>query len=804
MKYVEGTSLAKHPRGDARSEVAGLVDVVRAVHYAHQHGVLHRDLKPSNVLVDPRGTRFVTDFGLAKRLSDTDRSLTDPGQVLGTPRYMAPEQAAGRKDLTVSADVYSLGVILYERLTGRTPFTGDNVLTLLRQARESEPPRPSTILPGMDRDLETVVLKCLDKEPSRRYASAEALADDLDRWLKGEPIQARPVGQAERLALWCRRNPVVSGLTAAVAASLLIGIVVSTYFAVQASRRAIAESRERALRSRRRKEHGGTPRAALRTPSTPIGRAASRRAPRLGRSGNSPGSATRASASDSWTRPPAIRLRAEQLRTRSEPALIAAIGLDPEKRVHGSRLLAERVFDSTLNLKQKCDIALLALELEDWPGIASEKYSKIIIEALAEEQVEQTRQAWERHVWEFFPRLDQSVAIPLLDAVVVRDPDPPYGQLLKIDSLGDTSSVQGKTRRFCGQAIRVLDALHHRFSFLSDFPPGALVTYLEKPLLRQGPDTAARIIFEVLADNAKAGFREELARALIRVVEGVDPTNAAHLLEDLLSLTPDDQNSVTTFSESILTVADRMQPNEAALTHAKLARLFTVKIDKGNTKEGVSWIWPILGSLRKRNHQAVVVKTWSPVIRAVSLRIEKEIDPALLGEFAVGFGPMVDLMGVDESARTCGAVAEKLAAAFDKPISYNAEDSLFVGLAAMAIRLPADRAVPITRMLAVRAKQIDERHKREGQRFIWRSRSMMGGSSGLSDRFYSFAGSLDSRDSARAAYSRGKHRARDGCQSALVVGGGPGKDGKEHGPCRVDCNLRPLREGNGRTRVRAE
>ena len=131
MKLVEGTSLAGRPLASARDEAAAMVTVARAVQHAHQHGILHRDLKPSNVLVDARGVRLVTDFGLAKRLSDLDGSLTESGQLLGTPRYMAPEQAAGRKDLTVTADVYSLGVILYERLTGRTPFLADNVVSLL-------------------------------------------------------------------------------------------------------------------------------------------------------------------------------------------------------------------------------------------------------------------------------------------------------------------------------------------------------------------------------------------------------------------------------------------------------------------------------------------------------------------------------------------------------------------------------------------------------------------------------------------------------------------------------------------------
>jgi tRNA A-37 threonylcarbamoyl transferase component Bud32 len=236
MRFIEGPALARQPLGDLRTEVRLIATVAKAVHYAHQHGILHRDLKPSNILVAD-GVPFVTDFGLAKRLGSPG-DLTGTGETPGTPRYMAPEQAAGRKDLTVAADVYGLGVVLYERLTGATPFRGDDLLDVLRQVREAVPPRPALVRPGLGRDLETVCLKCLEKEPAKRYPSAEALADDLERWLRGEPILARPVGSLGRLRRWCRRNPAVAGLVGTVALALLAGTVTSTFFAVQADRRA--------------------------------------------------------------------------------------------------------------------------------------------------------------------------------------------------------------------------------------------------------------------------------------------------------------------------------------------------------------------------------------------------------------------------------------------------------------------------------------------------------------------------------------------------------------------------------------
>jgi WD40 repeat protein/tRNA A-37 threonylcarbamoyl transferase component Bud32 len=237
MRYIKGTSLRCRPRSDVRQEAALVATVARAVYHAHVRGILHRDLKPANILMDTAGTPFVVDFGLAKRV-DVERSLTESGALVGTPRYMAPEQAAGRKDLTIAADVYSLGVVLYERLTGQTPFTGETVTEILRQVRETEPPRPSSITPGLNRDLETVCLKCLEKDPAKRYESAEALANDLERWLRGEPIQARPVGQAERLWRWCLRNPAIATAVVSIILTLLCSTSVTTYFALEASRRA--------------------------------------------------------------------------------------------------------------------------------------------------------------------------------------------------------------------------------------------------------------------------------------------------------------------------------------------------------------------------------------------------------------------------------------------------------------------------------------------------------------------------------------------------------------------------------------
>jgi WD40 repeat protein/serine/threonine protein kinase len=319
MKLMEGGSLAERlqpPRSAdassartpgaatrgrgvrAPSAVARLVaTVARAVHHAHQRGILHRDLKPGNILLDAAGEPHVTDFGLAKRLAPSpggegrgegeSAQLTLSGAILGTPAYMSPEAASGKaRQLTTASDIYSLGAILYELLAGRPPFAGDSAVEVLRKVVEEEPVPPSrsadtssarsstgpladegsALHPSVDCDLEIICLKCLEKYPARRYSSAASLADDLERFLRHEPIRARPSTTRERFVKWARRNPVRAGFGAALVLVTLIGVAGIVWQWHRADVRA-EESQDRLLRihvlNAQQRLESGDPMAAL-------------------------------------------------------------------------------------------------------------------------------------------------------------------------------------------------------------------------------------------------------------------------------------------------------------------------------------------------------------------------------------------------------------------------------------------------------------------------------------------------------------------------------------------------------------
>ncbi len=210
MKVIDGVSLAQRLAAGAispRQAAALMLKIARAVQHAHQRGIIHRDLKPGNVLLDEQGEPWLTDFGVAKWL-DADSGLTLTRSLIGTPDYMSPEQAAGRSgEISTAADVWALGVMLYQMFTGRLPFPGESHPEILRHVAEREPPTPRTVIPRLDRDLDTLCLRCLEKDPARRLASAGELADELKRWLDGQPILARRITVRERIGKWTRRHP---------------------------------------------------------------------------------------------------------------------------------------------------------------------------------------------------------------------------------------------------------------------------------------------------------------------------------------------------------------------------------------------------------------------------------------------------------------------------------------------------------------------------------------------------------------------------------------------------------------------
>jgi len=230
MKLIEGEPLDKvseSGRTSPRQAAEIIARLARTLHYAHERGVLHRDIKPGNILIDRKGDPHLTDFGLA-RVVETESTVTRTTEALGTPSYMAPEQAKGNNTRVTSAtDVYGLGAVLYHLLTGHPPFAGGTTYETIRLVLESEPRHPRLWNAKTDRDLATICLKCLEKDPQRRYSTALALAEDLDRWLKHEPIQARHITMLARGRKWVRRNPAVAGLLASlVALATAIGVII--------------------------------------------------------------------------------------------------------------------------------------------------------------------------------------------------------------------------------------------------------------------------------------------------------------------------------------------------------------------------------------------------------------------------------------------------------------------------------------------------------------------------------------------------------------------------------------------------
>jgi tRNA A-37 threonylcarbamoyl transferase component Bud32 len=749
MRYVEGTTLARAPRQSARAEVARLLDVARAVHFAHQRGILHRDLKPSNVLIDPAGTAFVTDFGLAKR-TGADSSLTETGQPLGTPRYMAPEQAAGRKDLTVGVDVYSLGVILYERLTGRPPFMGDNLMEVLRQVREVDPPRPSSIFPEVNRDLETICLKCLEKDPGRRYASAEALAEDLEHWLKGEPITARPVGRLERAWLWSRRNPALATAGGLAVAGLVAACVFSIAFALQSRALARTERDRREIADKAMKESDTardrleqTFARSLVRPLNPEGNTETLTDPEfvaLWELAESADDQLRLRFLDEATRD---SMTTRQLQAKSEPALIAALGLDQAKSDQAIRLLAGRLHESAIPQEQRADVALVALQLADRPGPDTREWTEMIGQSMGDHLL---RPDWNNLLANAAHRMEPHVACQVLTSALEHEGD----ESLAIALVAVADSIEpAEAAKFLSDAFEYVkdkDKLRPRRGMWVQLRPQAtLVSSLVLVASRLDSAEAAKVcapltrsLAAALEKETDAAVRSAWCLDLTRLASRMNPAEAAKVCAPLTrSLAAalgkeTDAAARRSWCLDLTTVASRMDPVEAAEVCGHAARVLSADLEKEKDQNARGSIIYGLSSLSVRLTHEEAIKTVRLIARnmqdAYSYEsydlLTLEMDPAdasrvahvlvaAIGQetdanarwwLAAGLALGAAQMEPKECARICGPIFPELVRAFTRKmhssvLNDNYNGYLTDGLKATSVDLDRLRAGQAARVI---------------------------------------------------------------------------------------------------------
>jgi tRNA A-37 threonylcarbamoyl transferase component Bud32 len=731
MRFIEGTSLARHPPSGPRAAVGLLAAVARAVHYAHQRGILHRDLKPANILLDVQDQPHLTDFGLVKRLQE-EASLSPTGAIVGTPSYMAPEQATPRRGpsapgsgLTTRADVYSLGAILYELLTGRPPFRAETPLETLLLVLESEPARPRSLNAQVDADLETICLKCLQKEPGKRYASAEALAEDLERWLRGEPILARPVGKVGRFTRWCRRNPVVAGLAATTAAALVAGTVISLAFAMQAEqRREQAEKAEKvAVAAQEDLERETTLSLTGPLNSGGLEILSQQEDEALWRLAGTTSERLRRRFLEESVR---TETGAAKLRHRAEWVVHATVGLDPQGRAQAEEVLAHSLTDPNKSLRVRTEIGWAALELSEWGSPTHRESAEVIARGWAAEENPELRETWREVLLARAERIAPADAARLLNQALAQEKDSDARGRLAEGLAAVAGRLEPKeAARVCVEAARLLNQA------LAQEKEGPSRRYWAKGLAAVAgglePAEAARVCAEAagllnqaLARESDASVRLELAPGLAAVAGRMEPAEGARLLKQALARESDAKARLQ-LATGLAAVAGRMEPAEAArLLNQTLAQL------KNEDNHTLGWQQSGPVSVRgelARGLTAVAGKLQSvEAARLLNQALVQEKHYFVRRLFAEGLAAVAGGLEPAEAARVRAAAGLLLNQALALEQDTNARWQLAQGLVVVAGRMEPAQA---TRLLNNALAQ--EKHYPARRLFAERLAAVAGG-----------------------------------------------------------------------------
>jgi len=685
LEYCPGGSLAQRlaARPLTPREAADLVRALaEAVQAAHAANVLHRDLKPSNVLLTDQGQPKVTDFGLAKKFDEPGSTQT--GAVVGTPSYMPPEQALGRKDVGPAVDIHALGAILYACLTGRPPFRAATGIDTLWQVVHTEAVPVRQLQPEVPRDLETITHKCLQKESARRYASAQALADDLGRFLRGEPITARPVGAAERALLWCRRNPAVAGLTAAVVLALTAGVVVSALFAIEARRRAgdlektTDELRTTVARSLLRPL---ALQVQLNQPVPPV-------------------SDPEIDALEDLAATPdeEVRLRfvaeavrsartTRQLSHRAEVAIQAAVGLSPARRDAVERILLDRFDAGGLSTDHETDLALILAAAGPGPT-AARRAASVLARAVGRATDIRTVLARARVLGELTARLEpadaavvSTEAAATLAQAIGQTKEPLAVGALALSLSGIADRLQPKPA--AAALVAALDRTTDQQAIRELVRGLGVVTARMAPAdARTVNGEAAAVLVRVMAQNADPRAVNPLAWGLGVVAGRMEPRQAADLLAQTMGATTA-VAAVETLGRALANnVAERLSPGDAADPAMALAQAMT----RTTSPAVQAALAQGLAALAARLDPADGAARASAAAAVLVPALGRTTDPAALAALARGLGALA--AWAEPRAATAA-----LGQALSKTMDATARAALAQSLVALAGRLAVKEAV---------------------------------------------------------------------------------------------------------------